>query len=56
MHVIENKVINVKDNEIRVMSINGTNYISLTDLAKYINLDDPSGVIKNWIFIRYGKN
>ncbi len=49
MHVIENKVINVKDNEIRVMSINGTNYISLTDLAKYINLDDPSGVIKNWM-------
>lgn len=47
--MIENKVINVKDNEIRVMSINGTNYISLTDLAKYINLDDPSGVIKNWM-------
>lgn len=47
--MIENKIINVKDNEIRVMNTNGTNYISLTDLAKYINLDDPSGVIRNWM-------
>lgn len=49
MHVIENKVINVKDNEIRVMSINGTNYISLTDLAKYKEKDRTDYIIQNWM-------
>lgn len=29
--------------------INNTNYISLTDLAKYTNSKDPSGVIRNWM-------
>ena len=37
---------NVNENEIRVMRINDEDYISLTDLAKYKNSNDPSDVIK----------
>ena len=40
---------NVNDNDIRVMRINNEDYISLTDLAKYKNKDDPSDVIKKWL-------
>ncbi|MCI9001112.1 MAG: KilA-N domain-containing protein [Clostridia bacterium] len=39
----------VKDNLVRVMRVGDIDYISLTDLAKYQNEDDPSGVIRNWM-------
>lgn len=39
----------VKDNLVRVMRVGDIDYISLTDLAKYQNADDPSGVIRNWM-------
>lgn len=32
----------VKDNLVKVMRVNGVDYISLTDLASYINPNDPS--------------
>lgn len=32
----------VKDNLVRVMRVGDIDYISLTDLAKYQNEDDPS--------------
>ncbi len=41
--------IEVKNNKIRVMRIHDIDYISLTDLAKYANNSDPSGVIRNWM-------
>lgn len=41
--------ISVNKHEVRVMKINNEEYISLTDLAKYINLEDPSGLIKQWM-------
>ena len=41
--------LNVINNKISVIRINNTNYISLTDLAKYANPNDPSGVIRNWM-------
>jgi hypothetical protein len=40
---------NVNENEIRVMRIDNEDYISLTDLAKYKNPNDPSDVIKKWL-------
>ena len=40
---------NVINNKISVMRIDGIDYISLTDLAKYTNPEDPSGVIRNWM-------
>ena len=41
--------INVIDNKIGIMRIGDVDYISLTDLAKYQNPEDPSGVIRNWM-------
>ena len=40
-------IMNVNENEIRVMRIDNEDYISLTDLAKYKNSTDPSDVIKS---------
>ena len=31
------------------MIIDNKEYISLTDLARYVNNEDPSGVIRNWM-------
>ena len=42
-------IMNVNENEIRVMRINDEDYISLTDLARYKNPTDPSDVIKKWL-------
>ena len=40
---------NVNDNKVSIMRVNNTDYISITDLAKYANPEDPSGVIRNWM-------
>ena len=40
---------NVNNRQIRVMRVDNIDYISLTDLAKYQNENDPSGVIRNWM-------
>ena len=39
----------VKEQRIEVIRIGNHEYISLTDLAKYANPEDPSGVIRNWM-------
>ncbi len=39
----------VKENKIGIMRINGADYISLTDLARYQNSSDPSFTVKNWL-------
>ena len=41
--------LNVNNNMIGIIRVNNINYISITDLAKYANEDDPSGVIRNWL-------
>ena len=41
--------INVIDNKIGITKIGDVDYISLTDLAKCQNPEDPSGVIRNWM-------
>ena len=41
--------INVNNNMVGIMQVNGVDYISLTDLARYANPSDPSGVIRNWM-------
>jgi len=43
------KTIIVKGTEITVFDSNENNYISLTDMAKYRNADEPSQVIANWL-------
>ena len=39
----------VKDTSISVIRIDKTDFISLTDLAKYQNSSDPSFTVKNWL-------
>ena len=41
--------ITVNENVIGIMRVGETDYISLTDLARYANAKDPSGVIRNWM-------
>ena len=41
--------IKVKNNLINLMRINNTDYISLTDLARYKNSDNPGDVIIKWM-------
>ncbi len=42
-------IMNVNENEVRVMRIDNEDYISLTDLARYKNPNDPSDAIKKWL-------
>ena len=42
-------ILNVKNQDVRVVRIDEKEYISLTDLARYANNEDPSGVIRNWM-------
>lgn len=39
----------VKDNLVNVIRNGNTDYISLTDLARYKNPIEPKDVIKNWL-------
>ena len=42
-------IITVKDVNIRTMTVNGIDYICITDIAKQKNETDPNGVIGNWM-------
>ena len=55
--------LDVNNNKIRVMRINDVDYISLTDLAKYSNPENPANVIiigciirEHLIILDYGNN
>ena len=41
--------INVKDNKVSIIRINGNEYISLTDLARYANPEEPKIPIQTWM-------
>ena len=42
-------IMNVKENNVRVMRVNNQDYISLTDLAKYADEDEPRLPIRDWM-------
>ena len=42
-------VVKVKEQDVRVMRIDGREYISLTDLAKFKNSDNPGDVLIKWM-------
>ena len=44
----KNEII-VRDVNIKTMTINGVEYISITDIAKKKNGIDPNGVDTNWM-------
>lgn len=41
--------LNVVNNKINVMRVGSSDYISLTDLARYADEDDPRFPIQNWL-------
>lgn len=45
---MKNEVI-VKGINVNYKKINNQDYISITDIAKYFNPNDPSGVVRNWM-------
>jgi|GEM_PF-2087014 len=47
------KEIVVLTETVRVQQIQKDDYISLTDIAKYRNADDPRFVIQNWMRTRF---
>ncbi len=47
--IMGNKTINVKGKEIVIFSQKEEDYISLTDIARYKNPDEPKDAIKNWM-------
>ena len=42
-------ILKVKDQDVRVVRIDGKEYISLTDLARYADDEDPRLPIQNWM-------
>ena len=46
--IIETEIV-VQENKIRVMRVGDTDYISLTDLARYANEENPANVIIHWM-------
>jgi len=51
--MVSKRKINVKNTEIVLFQRNQMDYISLTDIARYKNADDPRFVIQNWMKTRY---
>lgn len=48
----KNKVLKVKSVEIKALSINDLDYISITDIAKQKNPLEPKDVVKNWMRLK----
>jgi KilA-N domain len=46
---MKNQKIEVKGTEIVVYSKKDDDYISLTDIARYKNREEPKDVVKNWM-------
>ena len=50
---IKNKKIKIKGNEITIVKSNQEDYISITDIAKYKNLEATGLVISHWLSTKY---
>jgi hypothetical protein len=46
------KKITVKESAIRTIKVNGSDYISITDIAKQKNPVEPKDVVKNWMRLK----
>lgn len=44
--------ITVKELAIRTIKVNGSDYISITDIARQKNPDEPKDVVKNWMRLK----
>ena len=52
LEVQKKKNIVVKDKIIHITGVNDDNYVSLTDLARFLNEDDPRYPIQNWMRLK----
>ena len=43
------ETLDVNNTKVRVMRIGNTDYVSLTDLARYKNPEEPSFTVKDWM-------
>jgi len=48
----KNKVLKVKSVDIKALSINDLDYISITDIAKQKKPLEPKDVVKNWMRLK----
>ena len=48
----KNNTILVKEISIRTIKVNGSDYISITDIAKQKNPVEPKDVVKNWMRLK----
>ncbi len=48
----KNNILKVKSVEIKALSINGLDYISITDIAKQKNPLEPKDAVKNWMRLK----
>lgn len=46
---MKNQIISVKGSEIAVISKHEEDYISITDIARHKNPDEPKDIVKNWM-------
>lgn len=44
--------ITVKEVSVRTLKVNGTDYISITDIARQKNPVEPKDVVKNWMRLK----
>ena len=50
---MENKnILQVKDTSIQTIKVNGIDYVSITDIARFKNPIEPKDVVKNWLRTR----
>ncbi|NTV66889.1 MAG: KilA-N domain-containing protein [Chlorobaculum sp.] len=49
----KDKKVNVLSTEVTVQVIRQEDYISLTDIARYRNVDDPRFIVQNWMRTRF---
>lgn len=47
--MVKKSIITVKDVNIRTMTVNGIDYICITDIARQKNETEPKDVVKNWM-------
>lgn len=47
--MVKSKIITVKGISVSTVKIGGETYISLTDLARNKNAEEPKDVVKNWM-------
>jgi hypothetical protein len=46
---MRNQIITVKDHSIAIISKNEEDYISITDIARHKNPEEPKDIVKNWM-------